>query len=68
MAFLTRQLQTMSDLHVETPISRPLYSFSRLQLTGSDLFLLGDVGLVKAAGLFAFLRHLLKEHRGYPVF
>jgi UDP-2,3-diacylglucosamine pyrophosphatase LpxH len=68
MSFLPLQLQIVSDLHLETPISKPAYLSFRLHVTGTHLFLLGDIGLVKDTGLFTFLRHLLDSHRGTRVF
>ena len=57
-SFLTTQFQILSDLHLETPLTSPLYSTFKLKIHASNLFLLGDIGLAKDAALFTFLRTL----------
>ncbi|KAI1122132.1 hypothetical protein F5Y10DRAFT_287495 [Nemania abortiva] len=68
MSTLTPQFQVLSDLHLETPFSQPLYKTFRLHVTGSHLFLLGDIGLVLDDALFHFLRVLLSKARGSRFF
>ncbi|PSN69595.1 hypothetical protein BS50DRAFT_608460 [Corynespora cassiicola Philippines] len=68
MSLFTPQFQIISDLHLETPVVRPQYSTFKLQIQANNLCLLGDIGLVKDAGFFHFLRRLLEEGRGYRIF
>ncbi|KAI4947693.1 hypothetical protein J4E91_006515 [Alternaria rosae] len=68
MTFFAPQLQIVSDLHLETPMNNPQYSYINLQVTGSALLLLGDIGLVSNDGLFTFLRNLLDQNRGCRIF
>ncbi|KAH6860670.1 hypothetical protein BKA58DRAFT_448343 [Alternaria rosae] len=68
MALFAPQLQIVSDLHLETPMNNPQYSYVNLQVTGSALLLLGDIGLVSNDGLFTFLRNLLDQNRGCRIF
>jgi hypothetical protein len=54
------QFQIASDLHLETPVlSKGSYHNFTMDLKARYLCLLGDIGLVKEAGLFSFLRGLL---------
>jgi hypothetical protein len=68
MSFFTPQFQIVSDLHLETPLITPQYTFFRLNVQADNLFLLGDIGLVADAGLFQFLRRTLEENRGCRIF
>ena len=68
MSLFAPQLQVVSDLHLETPITNPHYSTAHLNITGTALFLLGDIGLVVHEGLFLFLRRLLDQNRGCRIF
>lgn len=68
MSIFNPQLQILSDLHLETPISTPQYSFFRVTVQADNLFLLGDIGLVADAGLFQFLRRTLEQNRGCRMF
>ncbi|KAF1921327.1 Metallo-dependent phosphatase-like protein [Ampelomyces quisqualis] len=68
MAFFAPYLQIVSDLHLETPITSPQYAKFKLHVSGTALFLLGDIGLVKDDGLFDYLRRLLDQNRGCRVF
>lgn len=68
MAFPTPQLQILSDLHLETPVSNPQYETFKLNVFGTALILLGDIGLAKDDRLFTFLRRLLDQNRGSHVF
>ena len=49
----------LSDLHLETPVTRPTYSEFALATTCPNLALLGDIGLVNDARLFSFLEEQL---------
>lgn len=62
------QLQLVSDLHLETPKSSPSYTTIDLDIQANYLCLLGDIGLVKDDGLFAFLRGTLEHHVGCRIF
>ncbi|KAI1174252.1 Metallo-dependent phosphatase-like protein [Nemania sp. FL0916] len=64
MSILPPQFQVLSDLHLETPILRPLYRTFQLRVEGSHVFMLGDIGLVIDDALFGFLRDLLAKTRG----
>jgi hypothetical protein len=56
------QLQIASDLHLETPLlGQGSYHNFSLDPKARYLCLLGDIGLVKDAGLFTFLRGLLEK-------
>ncbi|KZM19022.1 uncharacterized protein EKO05_0010350 [Ascochyta rabiei] len=60
------QFQIISDLHLEAPIQTPSYSYlstpANFPLLASNLFLLGDIGLVfHSQPLLAFLRSLLSR-------
>jgi hypothetical protein len=68
MAMFPLQLQIISDLHLETPLNSPSYSTFTLSIQASNLCLLGDIGLVKDPGLFAFLRRTLEQSRGTRIF
>jgi predicted phosphodiesterase len=68
MDFFTPQLQIISDLHLETPMTNSQYTQIDLEVTGSALLLLGDIGLVRHDGLFVFLRNLLDQNRGCRIF
>ena len=50
------QIQLMSDLHLETPNSRPCYADFVIHPQCKYLTLLGDIGNVKDEALFQFLR------------
>lgn len=68
MAFLSPDFQIVSDLHLETPISKPQYETYNLKITASNLLLLGDIGLVKDDGLFTWLRRCLEQNCGTRIF
>ncbi|KAF2669582.1 hypothetical protein BT63DRAFT_433030 [Microthyrium microscopicum] len=68
MSMFNPQLQIISDLHLETPLAIPSYSKFRLQLHSNILCLLGDIGLVKDAGLFTFLENLLSSTSNLRIF
>ncbi|KAI4646177.1 uncharacterized protein J4E79_010686 [Alternaria viburni] len=68
MTFFTPQFQIVSDLHLETPVNNPQYLNVNLTVTGSALFLLGDIGLVIHENLFVFLCDLLDQNRGCRIF
>lgn len=68
MSIFSPQFQVFSDLHLETPVSEPLYETFQLHVQGSHIFLLGDIGLVLDEGLFDFLRVLLSKMRGSRFF
>jgi predicted phosphodiesterase len=68
MSFFTPQFQIVSDLHLETPLTKPQYASFRLHAEADNLFLLGDIGLVVDAGLFQFLRRILEQNRGCHIF
>jgi predicted MPP superfamily phosphohydrolase len=68
MTFRAPQLQIVSDIHLENPITNPQYLHTKLNVTGNVLFLLGDIGLVKHHGLFVFLRNLLDVNRSCRIF
>ncbi|KAH8707626.1 hypothetical protein GQ44DRAFT_691291 [Phaeosphaeriaceae sp. PMI808] len=68
MSFFTPQIQIVSDLHLETPLTTPQYASFRLNVQADNLFLLGDIGLVVDAGLFHFLRRTLEHNRGCHIF
>ncbi|KAF2967034.1 hypothetical protein GQX73_g6552 [Xylaria multiplex] len=68
MSAFPPQFQVLSDLHLETPISQPLYRTFRLYVEGSHVFMLGDIGLVLDDALFRFLEDLLTKTRGSRFF
>jgi predicted phosphodiesterase len=68
MTFFATQLQIVSDLHLETSMDNAQYSYMNLKVTGTALFLLGDIGLVRHDGLFLFLRGLLNSNRSCRIF
>ena len=49
----------LSDLHLETPASRPTYSDFTFPATCPNLALLGDIGLANDERLFSFLEEQL---------
>ncbi len=51
--------QILSDLHLETPATRPTYSEFLFPNTSPYLALLGDIGLVHDKRLFTFLQEQL---------
>jgi hypothetical protein len=55
------QVQIMSDLHLETPHSLPMYSEFDIEAIGSCLALLGDIGNASDDRLFQFLRRQLEQ-------
>jgi predicted phosphodiesterase len=63
----TPQLQIVSDLHLETPISSPSYHY-RLEVQASNLCLLGDIGLIQDSRLFVWLERCLKITPNLRVF
>jgi hypothetical protein len=64
MSFLATQFQILSDLHLETPISKPQYDSFNFTAHANNVLLLGDIGLVNNEGLFVFLRRTLDRNRG----
>ncbi|KIW01137.1 uncharacterized protein PV09_07423 [Verruconis gallopava] len=69
MAFpFSWQLQIVSDLHLETSVVEPSYATFNLHIQAENLFLLGDIGLVKDEGLFHFLERLLETNLGVKIF
>ncbi|ORY04352.1 hypothetical protein BCR34DRAFT_617484 [Clohesyomyces aquaticus] len=68
MTLFPPQFQVYSDLHLETPVGNPLYKSFKLSVNGNNLFLLGDIGLVKDDGLFTFLRKLVAQTTGVRIF
>ncbi|KAI8930964.1 hypothetical protein NX059_011976 [Plenodomus lindquistii] len=64
--------QIHSDLHLETPLLKPSYthftSASTFPLQAPNLFLLGDIGLIKHPQLFVFLRTLLLQRSDLRIF
>ena len=72
MSAFSPQFQVVSDLHLETPIASPAYDyftkFSRVPLHASNLFLLGDIGLIRDDQLFTFLRSLLSRTPNLKIF
>lgn len=65
--FLPTQFEIISDLHLETPFPRGLYSTFKLSSTANYLCLLGDIGLAKDEGLFDFLARILDKDRGLKI-
>ncbi|KAF2730934.1 hypothetical protein EJ04DRAFT_545477 [Polyplosphaeria fusca] len=61
MSLFAPTIQVVSDLHLETPIGLPSYASFKIPIHSSNLFLLGDIGLVKDDALFNFLRKLLRN-------
>ena len=55
------KLQIMSDLHLETPAIRPMYSEFQLVRKSPYLALLGDIGKVHDGRLFEFLGEQLRK-------
>jgi hypothetical protein len=72
MSTFSPQFQILSDLHLETPLAAPAYAYftnpSRFPIHASNLFLLGDIGLVRHDQLFAFLRSLLSRTPNLKIF
>lgn len=68
MSLFSPQFQILSDLHLETPFSKPLYTTYLPPIHAHTLFLLGDIGLVRDAELFAFLTRLLRSSPVLKVF
>ena len=65
--------QVISDLHLETPIQSTSYSYfsspSIFPLLASNLFLLGDIGIVlHSQSLLSFLRSLLTRSPSLKIF
>lgn len=57
------QLQILSDLHLETPATRPTYFEFEFEPQCPYLALLGDIGLVSHDSLFGFLEKQLERFR-----
>jgi hypothetical protein len=72
MSIFPPQFQIHSDLHLETPLTTHAYAYFSSQtnflLHASNLFLLGDIGLVRDYQLFDFLRSLLKRTPNLKIF
>lgn len=68
MPFIPAEFQIISDLHLENPLTAPRYESFRLNVQAGNLFLLGDIGLLVNAGLFQFLRSLLRQHGECRIF
>ena len=67
------RFQIISDLHLETPLSKPAYTYfsqpSNFPLEADNLLLLGDIGLIAdAAPLLTFLRSLLRRNPRLQIF
>jgi predicted phosphodiesterase len=62
------QFQIISDIHLETPLSKSSYQKFQLELHASYLCLIGDIGLIKHAGLYIFLESLLKKTPNLTIF
>lgn len=67
------RFQIVSDLHLETPLQTPSYSYfstpSNFPLLAPNLFLLGDIGLLShSQPLFTFLRSLLTRDPTLKIF
>ncbi|KAF2623933.1 hypothetical protein BU25DRAFT_494078 [Macroventuria anomochaeta] len=67
------RFQIISDLHLETPIQTPSYSYfsspSNFPLPTNHLFLLGDIGLIThSSPLLHFLRSLLLRSFSLEIF
>ena len=56
-------LQILSDLHLETPATRPSYSEFSFEKTSLYIALLGDIGLVNDSRLFSFLNVQLHRYK-----
>ncbi|KAF9697581.1 hypothetical protein EKO04_004073 [Ascochyta lentis] len=70
---LNSQFQIISDLHLEAPIQTHSYSYfstpANFPLLASNLFLLGDIGLVShSEPLLTFLRSLLSRDNKLKIF
>jgi hypothetical protein len=68
MSLFNPQFQIVSDLHLETPLHRPSYAQFKLHTFSNNLFLLGDIGLIKDHGLFVFLESLLEATSNLKIF
>ncbi|KAJ4362288.1 hypothetical protein N0V83_010381 [Neocucurbitaria cava] len=68
MSLFAPQFQILSDLHLETPLSRPQYTTFNINAHANNFFLLGDIGLVKDNGLFIFLKQCLEQNPGARIF
>ncbi|KAF2682947.1 hypothetical protein K458DRAFT_369061 [Lentithecium fluviatile CBS 122367] len=70
MSTFAPQFQIISDLHLETPLASPAYTYftTHFPLEASNLFLLGDIGLARHDQLFAFLRSLLTRTPNLKIF
>lgn len=68
MVLFAPQVQIVSDLHLETPVSQPQYPLFNLDVRADNLLLLGDIGLVVENGLFDWLRTTLEQNRGCRVY
>lgn len=55
------RLQVMSDLHLETPTSFPMYTQFQVSPEAENLALLGDIGAVTDDRLFEFLEAQLRH-------
>lgn len=67
------RFQVISDLHLETPLSKPAYSHfyhaSNFPLEADNIFLLGDIGLIAdTEPLRGFLRSLLRRNHRLEIF
>ena len=68
MSLFAPQFQILSDFHLETPLLQPQYRAFRPSIRSNNLFLLGDIGLVKDDGLFEFLSGLLERKPNLRIF
>jgi hypothetical protein len=72
MSSFSPQFQIISDLHLETPLAAPAYSYfagrSHFSLHASNLFLLGDIGLIRHNKLFDFIDSLLDRTPNLRIF
>lgn len=62
------ELQVVSDLHLETPLIKPIYKSYKLDVYVDHLLLLGDIGLLRDEGLYSFLGRLLRSNPTVKVF
>lgn len=68
MSLFPPRFQIHSDLHLETPLTTPSYPTFPIPIHANNLFLLGDIGLVKDEALFLFLERLLETHPPLKIF
>ncbi|KAH7082776.1 hypothetical protein BKA63DRAFT_501617 [Paraphoma chrysanthemicola] len=66
------RFQLLSDLHLETPLSSPSYTYfsnpNTLPIHAPHLFLLGDIDLVNHPQLFTFLSRILENNSDVVIY